>query len=165
MYLKIKTLDELILEVKKIKRENKTVVFTNGCFDILHIGHIKLLEFAARQGDVLIVALNSDASVRKLKGSKRPIVPQGERSEIIAALACVSYVVLFEEETPCETIEKLKPDIHVKGGDYDMEKIPEALILKSYGAKTVKFEFIKGHSSTGIVERVIAAYCMQKSEK
>ena len=140
-----------------LNRGDKKIVFTNGCFDILHIGHIRLLEFAKQQGDILIVGINSDSSVKRLKGEKRPIVPQGDRAEVLSALSCVDYVVIFPEDTPVETIECLKPNIHVKGGDYDMDKIPEAKILKSYGGEMRRFEFVEGRSSSNVIERILQA--------
>ncbi len=146
------------LETELKKHCGKTIVFTNGCFDLLHIGHIRLLEFAKNQGDILVLAINSDASVRRLKGEKRPIVCEADRAEVLSALSCVDYVVIFDEDTPVETIEKIKPHIHVKGGDYDMDKIPEAAVLKSYGGEMRRFDFVDGRSSTNIIDRILQAY-------
>ena len=152
-----------VFDIKELKNEllkykNGKIVFTNGCFDVLHIGHVRLLQFAKQQGDCLVIAINSDESVRRLKGAKRPIVPQNDRAEVLSALACVDYIVIFDEDTPVETISALKPDIHVKGGDYDMEKIPEAKIISSYGGEMRRFEFVEGRSSSNIVERILKAY-------
>lgn len=147
---KIFELIDLKDEISKYR--DKKIVFTNGCFDILHIGHIRLLEFAKRQGDILVVAINSDLSVKRLKGDKRPIVPQDDRAEVLSALSCVDYVIIFPEDTPVETIEFLRPDIHVKGGDYDMDNIPEAKVLKSYGGEMRRFEFVEGRSSSNIIK-------------
>ena len=114
--MKIYTRDKLKAEVARLKREGKKVVFTNGCFDILHAGHTRYLREAKKLGDVLILALNSDSSVRAIKGEKRPIVPQTERAEVVASLASVDYVTIFDELTPLELIEMLQPDVIVKGG-------------------------------------------------
>ena len=154
---KIKSRQELVDYIKN-NRENKTIVFTNGCFDILHIGHIKLLQFAKSSGDILILGLNSDSSIKRLKGEKRPIVCQEDRAEVLSALECVDFISIFEEDTPCELISLLKPDIHVKGGDYDVNKIPEANVIRSYGGKILRFEYIPNHSSTGIIEKILSAY-------
>ena len=154
---KIKSRQELVDYIKN-NRENKTIVFTNGCFDILHIGHIKLLQFAKNSGDILVLGLNSDSSIKRLKGDKRPIVCQEDRAEVLSALECVDFISIFEEDTPCELISLLKPDIHVKGGDYDVNKIPEANVIRSYGGKILRFEYIPNHSSTGIIEKILSAY-------
>ena len=154
---KIKSRQELVDYIKN-NRENKTIVFTNGCFDILHIGHIKLLQFAKNSGDILVLGLNSDSSIKRLKGDKRPIVCQEDRAEVLSALECVDFISIFEEDTPCELISLLKPDIHVKGGDYDVNKIPEANVIHSYGGKILRFEYIPNHSSTGIIEKILSAY-------
>lgn len=156
MQNKIKSLAEMEAILKELHATGKCSVFTNGCFDLLHIGHIRLLQFARSLGDLLIVGLNSDLSVKKNKGQNRPIVPQAERAEILAALECCDYIVLFDELTPIELIRKLHPSLHVKGGDYDPEKLPEYEVLHSYGAKTVKFEYLPDHSSTDIISRVLA---------
>lgn len=148
-------------ELEKYISENRSgrkIVFTNGCFDLIHSGHIRLLQFAASCGDVLIVGINSDSSVKRLKGDKRPIVPENERAEVLAALACVDFVTVFSEDTPCSMIERIRPDIHVKGGDYDMDKIPEAAVIRSYGGRMERFSFVEGHSSTNIIDRILNAY-------
>ncbi len=154
---KLKSRQELVDYIKN-NRENKTIVFTNGCFDILHIGHIKLLQFAKNSGDILVLGLNSDSSIKRLKGDKRPIVCQEDRAEVLSAFECVDFISIFDEDTPCELISLLKPDVHVKGGDYDVNKIPEAQIIKSYGGKILRFEYIPNHSSTGIIEKILSAY-------
>lgn len=154
---KIVTASELEKYILK-NRVGKKIVFTNGCFDLIHSGHIRLLQFAASCGDILIVGINSDSSVKRLKGDKRPIVPENERAEVLAALSCVDFVVIFHEDTPCSLIELLKPDIHVKGGDYDMDKIPEAAVVRSYGGKMKRFSFVEGHSSTNIIGKILDAY-------
>lgn len=141
-----------------LKAEGKTVVFTNGCFDILHIGHVRYLEAARELGDCLVVAVNTDEGVRRLKGSSRPLVPEFERAEMVAALECVDYVTLFDEETPIAAISYLKPDIHAKGGDYTGDDLPEAEVVKSYGGKIVILSLVEGKSTTNIVARIVETY-------
>ncbi len=148
----------LLSKLLKNDYAGKTVVFTNGCFDLLHIGHVRLLKAAASCGDVLVVGINADESVKRLKGKSRPIVPEAERAEVISSLDCVDFVTLFGEDTPVDLIALLKPDVYVKGGDYDMNLIPESEVIKSYGGKSVSFPFVDGHSSSDIVKRVLKAY-------
>jgi len=145
---------ELSKIIKKAHQEGKKVVFTNGCFDILHIGHVRLLQTARGLGDLLVAGVNSDGSVRRLKGPSRPIVKEDERAEVIAALEAVDFVVIFEEDTPVELIGELKPDIHVKGGDYQIDSIPEASVIKSYGGVLYSFRLVEGHSTTGIIRKI-----------
>lgn len=136
-------------------RQGKTVVFTNGVFDILHAGHVDYLEKAAKLGDLLVVGLNSDDSVRRLgKGPDRPINSIEDRMRVIEALRCVAFAVCFEEDTPTETIAKLKPDIHVKGGDYDPENMPETPTVRSYGGKVVILPLLEGRSTTNIANKL-----------
>lgn len=139
-------------------RAEKTIVFTNGCFDILHVGHVRYLEAARALGDCLVVGVNSDDSVRRLKGQRRPILPQHERAELLASLRCVDYVVIFPEDTPIDTIQILRPDIHVKGGDYQTDDLPETPYVQSYGGRVVCLPFVPGQSTTGLVERILEAY-------
>lgn len=136
-------------------RQGKRLVFTNGVFDILHAGHVRYLAQARTLGDLLIVGLNSDESVRLLeKGPNRPINPLEDRAEIISALRCVDGVVAFSERTPEEMIAKLKPDIHVKGGDYDPEKLPETSLVRSYGGQVVILPFHEGRSTTSTLQKL-----------
>lgn len=141
--------------VSKLKNEGKKTVFTNGCFDILHLGHVKYLEDAKNLGDILIVGVNSDESVKILKGKSRPIIPEKERAEILAALKCVDYVVIFNETNPENLIAQLKPAIHVKGGDYIIDQIPESKLVKSFGGKTVVLRYIEGKSTSDIIQRIL----------
>lgn len=141
--------------LKKILAGKKGVVFTNGCFDVLHYGHVRYLDQARAKGDVLIVGLNSDKSVRKLKGRNRPINPQAERAEVLAALESVDYVVLFSEDTPLKLIEGLRPDVLVKGGDWSKKNIVGADIVRSYGGKTLTIPFIKNLSTTNTIKKLI----------
>ncbi|MDQ7824158.1 MAG: D-glycero-beta-D-manno-heptose 1-phosphate adenylyltransferase [Candidatus Eremiobacteraeota bacterium] len=151
---KLKSLEELSEIVARFKGEGLKVVFTNGCFDILHVGHVRLLAAAKTFGDILIVGLNSDSSVKRLKGEKRPIVSGPDRAEVLSAIESVDYVVLFEEDTPVRVIGALKPHVHVKGGDYDLEKIPEAEVVRSYGGELRAFSLVDGRSSTDIIEKI-----------
>lgn len=129
------------------------IVFTNGCFDILHKGHIHTLCRARELGDLLVVGLNSDESVRRLKGPSRPVNSQADRAFVLAALSCVDYVTYFSEDTPVETILELSPAVHVKGGDYRAEDLPEKTAVESRGGKIVVLPFEKGYSTTQILER------------
>jgi len=145
---------ELILYVAERKRNGRRVVFTNGCFDLLHPGHIRCLEQARAAGDVLVVAINSDASVRRLKGEGRPLVPQEERAEILAALAAVDYVVVFDAPTPRELIGRLRPDVLVKGDDWDGNEIVGREEVESAGGRVISIPLEPGYSTTGLLERM-----------
>ena len=138
--------------IKRVERQK--VVFTNGCFDLLHPGHIDYLTKAKALGDVLVVGLNSDASVRQIKGDLRPINNQLFRSQMLLGLKPVDYVVIFEDDTPINTINKLKPNIHVKGGDYIATNLPEYKAVESYGGKIEILPFLDGFSSTNIINKI-----------
>ncbi len=140
--------------LNKYHQEGKKIVFTNGCFDILHIGHVRYLAEAKGLGDILVVGLNSDSSVRKLKGAGRPFVPVAERAEILASLRSVDYVVVFNEINPERLIREIRPDIHVKGGDYTISQIPEAKLVESLGGKVVIVEEVKGKSTSQIYQKI-----------
>jgi rfaE bifunctional protein nucleotidyltransferase chain/domain len=144
--------------VEELKRQNLKIVFTNGCFDIIHRGHVEYLNKAKKLGDVLIVGINSDSSIKKIKGNKRPIVPLYSRAYVLDNLKAVDFVVPFDEETPIELIKIIKPDVHVKGGDYREEDLPEAEIVKSYGGKIKIIPLIEGFSTTKIIEWVLQKY-------
>lgn len=144
----------------RLRREGKVVVSTNGCFDLLHVGHVRYLRQAHALGDVLIVGLNSDTSVRELKGAGRPLVAQDDRAEVLAALACVDYVAVFDELTPNRLISVLKPDVHCKGGDYATSRgkpMPEAEIVKEYGGRVEILPLQAGYSTTNLVGRIRAS--------
>lgn len=145
---------ELLPIIAQAKRDGRRIVFTNGCFDILHPGHIRLLEAARDFGDLLIVALNTDRSVRKNKGANRPIVPEAERAEVIAALAAVDYVVLFDEPTPREIIALILPDVLVKGSDWGPDEIVGSKEVEAVGGRVVSVALEPGYSTSGIIERV-----------
>ena len=154
---KIQTVAELKPVVQRLQEGGKTVVWTNGCFDILHVGHVMYLDKAAREGDVLVVGLNSDASVRRLKGPDRPIVPESERAFVLAALECVDYVTIFSEPTPERILEDLKPDVYAKGGDYTIDSIvqEERRIVEGYGGRIAIISGVEGKSTTAIIGRIL----------
>jgi rfaE bifunctional protein nucleotidyltransferase chain/domain len=145
-------------QLSSLRREGKRVVFTNGCFDLLHPGHIHTLTQAKALGDVLVVAINSDASVKRLKGERRPILDQDERVAMLSALSAVDYVTVFAEETPLEAIRLLLPDVLVKGGDWGADSVVGRDVVEANGGKVVLIPYQSGFSTTGIIERVIAAY-------
>jgi D-beta-D-heptose 7-phosphate kinase/D-beta-D-heptose 1-phosphate adenosyltransferase len=147
---KIKDLQELKGIVQKLKKEGKKIVFTNGCFDLLHPGHIKCLEEAKKLGDVLIVGINSDQSVKRLKGPQRPIMPLWGRMMLLGALEAVDYVVCFEEDTPLELIKELQPDVLVKGGDWKEEEVVGRELVSE--VKIVEYQ--EGFSTTSIIEKI-----------
>lgn len=155
---KIKNIDVLARLVAEEKARGRRVVFTNGCFDLLHAGHVKYLQKARAFGDLLVLGLNSDASVRRLKGENRPLIAQDERAHLLAALGCVDYVVLFDEDTPQGLIEALKPHVLVKGGDYTREGVVGHDIVESYGGRVEIVEFVDGKSTTGIIEKILERY-------
>jgi D-beta-D-heptose 7-phosphate kinase/D-beta-D-heptose 1-phosphate adenosyltransferase len=145
--------DKLILHIAEIRR-NRRVVFTNGCFDLLHPGHIRCLEEARSLGDLLIVAINSDASVQRMKGPGRPVVPEAERAELLAALAAVDYVTVFEEDTPQQIIARLVPDVLVKGGDWGPDQIVGRAEVEAAGGKVVSIPLEPGYSTTALLDRI-----------
>jgi len=146
--------NEIKNEISKIKSQNKKIVFTNGCFDILHIGHVRYLEQSKSFGDILIVGLNSDLSVKKLKGPTRPINNESDRAELLCALRCVDYVTIFNENSPINLIEKIKPDIYTKGADYTIETLPEAKTVMENNGKVEFIKFVEGKSTTNIVNKI-----------
>lgn len=155
---KIKNRDVLAALLDQERGKGRQVVFTNGCFDLLHAGHVKYLQAARRLGDLLVLGLNSDASVRRLKGPKRPLIAEEERSHILAALDCIDYVCLFDEDTPLELITALKPQILVKGGDYTPEGVVGKDIVESYGGRVELIPFVDGKSTTSIIEKILERY-------
>jgi rfaE bifunctional protein nucleotidyltransferase chain/domain len=155
---KIQNLSRLKKIRDRLRGQGKSVVFTNGCFDLLHGGHIALFKAAKACGDVLIVALNTDASVRKFKGPSRPIFPLKERLEVLAALSDIDYLTSFAEETPREIIAALLPDILIKGGDWGAGEIVGRAEVEAAGGKVVRAPYLKGHSSTTIIRKVLSDF-------
>ncbi|HNZ29293.1 MAG TPA: D-glycero-beta-D-manno-heptose 1-phosphate adenylyltransferase [Candidatus Goldiibacteriota bacterium] len=151
--------EKLKKAVSSLKKAGKKVVFTNGCYDLLHVGHIRLLQSARKKGDILIVAINSDASVRRIKGDKRPLVNQKERAETLAALECIDIVTVFNEDDPFNIIKDIMPDILVKGGDWPLDKIIGSDIVIKNGGKVMNIKYQAGKSTTNLVGRVVKAYC------
>ena len=155
---KILTWEELRKEADRLRGEGKKMAFTNGCFDILHVGHVQYLREARKTGDVLVLGLNSDASVRAIKGGRRPLVPQGERAEVVASLMSVDYVTVFEETTPLKLIKYLRPDILVKGGDWKEEEVVGRDAVLSWGGRVVIVPMTGGASTTHLVEKICRIY-------
>jgi rfaE bifunctional protein nucleotidyltransferase chain/domain len=155
---KILSWEALKNEVQRRRGEGQKIAFTNGCFDILHVGHVRYLREARKTGDLIILALNSDASVRAIKGDKRPLVPQHERAEVAASLEAVDYVVLFDETTPLKLIEYLRPDCLVKGGDWKEEAVVGSDAVRSWGGKVFLIPVVEGASTTNIVDKVLHVY-------
>lgn len=155
---KIKHLDVLTAIITAEKARGKRIVFTNGCFDLLHAGHVKYLQKARHLGDLLVLGLNSDTSVRRLKGDLRPLIGEDERANILAALDCIDYVVVFDEDTPLELITALKPDILAKGGDYTADGVVGKDVVEAYGGRVELVSFVDGKSTTNIIERILERY-------
>jgi D-beta-D-heptose 7-phosphate kinase/D-beta-D-heptose 1-phosphate adenosyltransferase len=151
---KIKNLDVLAGLIAAEQDRGKRVVFTNGCFDLLHVGHVKYLQKARTFGDLLVLGLNSDDSIRRLKGPERPLIGQDERAHVLAALDCIDYVIIFDEDTPLRLIEMLRPQVLVKGGDYTREGVVGHDIVESYGGRVELVEFVDGKSTTNIIEKI-----------
>jgi len=147
----------LAKELNVRRAEGAKIVSTNGVFDLLHVGHLRYLQAARRRGDLLVVGVNSDACTRLLKGDTRPFVPEAERAEMLAGLACVDYVTLFDEPTPVQLLETIRPHLHVKGGDYRIESMPETAVVRQWGGDVITVEFVPAHSSSGIIERIAAS--------
>lgn len=148
---------KLIAETcKEIRQGGKKIVFTNGCFDILHVGHVRYLTTAKSFGDILIVGLNTDESVKMLKGENRPINNEKDRAEVLLGLKAVDYVVLFGERTAENLVSEIRPDVYVKGADYTVDKIPEAKIVQSYGGQIELVKFVDGHSTTNILNQIVS---------
>jgi D-beta-D-heptose 7-phosphate kinase/D-beta-D-heptose 1-phosphate adenosyltransferase len=152
---KVKNLAELKAVRAALRRAGKQVVFTNGCFDIIHVGHVRLLREAKQQGDVLVVAVNSDSSVRALKGAARPYVPEAERAEVVAGLESVDYVLIFNELDPLQVITELQPDVLVKGGDWTVDTIVGRDVVEGCGGKVISLPFVEGLSTTNIIQRIV----------
>jgi len=154
---KILAREPLVEAVRSLQRAGKKVVFTNGCFDLLHIGHVRYLQEARELGDALVVGVNADASVRRLKGPGRPLTPARERAEILAALACVDFVTVFGAATPLQLIRAVGPDVLVKGGDWPVEKIVGRDVVQARGGRVVAIPFVKNRSTTAVIGKIRGA--------
>ena len=152
---KIISLDEIVRQRSRFRETNKRLVFTNGCFDILHVGHVRYLNRARTLGDVLIVAVNSDRSVRQIKGDFRPLVPEMERAEVLAALACVDYVFIFDDATPQQVIDAIVPDVLVKGADWDINDVVGRDTVERAGGSVLTIPMVEGSSTSGIIQKVL----------
>ena len=153
---KILKLDSLRKKIAALRRQGKRIVFTNGCFDILHYGHVSYLEAAKKKNRILVIGLNSDASIRQIKGDQRPIIAQKERAALLAALACVDYITIFNEPTPLRVIEALKPDVLIKGADWKGKAVVGADVVKAYGGRVEFIRYINGLSTTHIIQSILA---------
>lgn len=152
---KIKSLKQLSRIALLLKSKGKKIVFTNGCFDILHFGHVYYLEQAKKQGDILIVGLNSDKSIQRIKGKNRPIVCQQDRAKVLAGLESIDYIVIFNEDTPLKTISAIKPDVLIKGSDWQKNNIAGSEVVRQYGGKVTTIKLVKGRSTTNIIEKIV----------
>jgi len=153
---KVLSQDDLVKRIESCRAQRRRIVFTNGCFDLLHAGHATCLQEAAALGDLLVVALNSDAGVRALKGPSRPVIRQEDRATLLAALSCVDYVTIFDEPTPAALIERLRPDVLVKGGDYQPEQVVGYDFVQSYGGRVYIAPLVEGVSTTAILKSMAA---------
>jgi rfaE bifunctional protein nucleotidyltransferase chain/domain len=149
----VSSMQKIAADLAPLKSKNKKIVFTNGCFDLLHVGHVRYLQEARALGDILVVGVNSDASVKVLKGPARPVQTEADRAEILAALGCVDYTVIFNEETPAELIRTVIPNILVKGGDWKIDQIVGADFVIAQGGKVMSLQFVDGKSTTKLIEK------------
>ncbi len=152
------SLGKALEDVRILRKEGKKIVFTNGCFDIMHAGHVRYLRKARSMGDALIVGLNSDSSIRAIKGDLRPIVPEKERAEVLSALCSVDYVILFNEETPIRLITAIKPDVLAKGADWASGQIVGAGVVMEAGGKVARIPLVKGKSTTNIIKKILTIH-------
>jgi rfaE bifunctional protein nucleotidyltransferase chain/domain len=158
MKSKILKLSDLVQTLNGLQETGKRIVFTNGCFDILHAGHVRYLSAARSKGDVLVLGLNSDASVKSIKPDNRPIISQDQRAEVLAGLACVDYITIFDEPDPLMLIQAIKPDILVKGADWEEAKIIGSDVVKSYGGNVVRIDVVPDISTSRIIQRILKLY-------
>ena len=151
---KFRSPEDLSAELVAHRTKGARIVFTNGCFDLLHVGHIRYLQQARRMGDLLVVGINSDESVRRLKGPSRPMQPEQDRAEILAALECVDYVVSFDQDTPIAVIERLRPDVLVKGADWQVDRIVGREVVEGSGGRVATITYVEGISTSALIERI-----------
>jgi rfaE bifunctional protein nucleotidyltransferase chain/domain len=161
MRSKILKLSDLVKVIEGLREAGKRIVFTNGCFDILHVGHVRYLAAARSKGDALVLGLNSDASVKSIKHDNRPIVSQDQRAEVLAGLACVDYITIFDESDPLSLIQTIKPDVLIKGADWKEAEIIGSDVVKSYGGKVVRIAVVPGISTSRIIQRILKLYGRQ----
>ena len=160
----LRSYDEAEEVAEELRKKGKKIVFTNGCFDIIHSGHIKTFFEAKKHGDILFVGINTDSSVRRIKGDKRPILPIDVRATVVAGCEAVDFVVPFDEDTPEKIIKKIKPDVLLKGEDWPEEKIVGADLVKRRGGKVVRIKLVKGISTTEIINEIAKRYCNKKEK-
>jgi len=158
MRSKILKLSDLVKVLESLREAGKRIVFTNGCFDILHAGHVRYLAAARSKGDVLVLGLNSDVSVKSIKPENRPIVSQDQRAEVLAGLACVDYITIFDEPDPLALIQTIKPDVLIKGADWKETEIIGSDVVKLYGGKVIRIEVVPGISTSRIIQRILKLY-------
>ena len=158
MRSKILKLSDLVKVLESLREAGKRIVFTNGCFDILHAGHVRYLTAARSKGDALILGLNSDVSVKSIKPENRPIVSQDQRAEVLAGLACVDYITIFDEPDPLALIQTIKPDVLIKGADWKETEIIGSDVVKLYGGKVIRIEVVPGISTSRIIQRILKLY-------
>jgi rfaE bifunctional protein nucleotidyltransferase chain/domain len=158
MRSKILKLSDLVKVLESLREAGKRIVFTNGCFDILHAGHVRYLAAARSKGDALVLGLNSDVSVKSIKPENRPIVSQDQRAEVLASLACVDYITIFDEPDPLALIQTIKPDVLIKGADWKETEIIGSDVVKSYGGKVIRIEVVPGISTSRIIQRILKLY-------
>ena len=161
MRSKILKLSDLVKVLESLREAGKRIVFTNGCFDILHAGHVRYLAAARSKGDVLVLGLNSDVSVKSIKPENRPIVSQDQRAEVLAGLACVDYITIFDEPDPLALIQTIKPDVLIKGADWKETEIIGSDVVKLYGGKVIRIEVVPGISTSRIIQRILELYGRQ----
>jgi D-beta-D-heptose 7-phosphate kinase/D-beta-D-heptose 1-phosphate adenosyltransferase len=154
IHSKIKNIAQLKRVASRLKSQGKTIVFTNGCFDLLHYGHVKYLEDAKRKGDILVVGINSDSSVKKIKGARRPVVSEKDRLRLVAGLESVDYTVLFREDTPLKIIKAIKPDVLVKGADWNKNNIVGRDFVLGYGGCVSTIKFVRGYSTSNLIRKI-----------
>jgi rfaE bifunctional protein nucleotidyltransferase chain/domain len=158
MRSKILRLSDLVKILESLREAGKRIVFTNGCFDILHAGHVRYLAAARSKGDVLVLGLNSDVSVKSIKPENRPIVSQDQRAEVLAGLACVDYITIFDEPDPLVLIQTIKPDVLIKGADWKETEIIGSDVVKSFGGKVIRIEVVPGISTSRIIQKILKLY-------
>jgi D-beta-D-heptose 7-phosphate kinase/D-beta-D-heptose 1-phosphate adenosyltransferase len=155
---KQRTVEQLAAELQIHRAAGRKIVFTNGCFDLIHLGHVKYFQFARQQGDLLVVGVNTDSSIRRLKGSKRPIVSEDDRLVVLEELESIDYLVRFDEDTPMDLIQRLRPDVLVKGADYAKEQVVGWDVVEAYGGRIALAPLINGRSTSAVIQRILDAY-------